>query len=179
MVIESNLDKSIVESGDLLIWGYASTKDSNNKIENFFSNVVQYLTHSEYGHLGIAWKTDTGLYVVEARIPEIKITPILRNYCFHRIEMGIEWDQDCLDWLLDKVGCKYSIVDAIRAFFGKKTLDNNRWQCAELVKDFYARIGIDLGEVCTPKEIVNAAQRHRNPSIQLITDNHKCNTCNF
>lgn len=146
-----------VSSGDLLIW----KNDELNFISNFLTKAVRFLTSSEWGHVGIAWRTHDGLkdtlFVIEATIPRIQVRmihPLEQVFC---VRTGVDWSPWGRDFLLKTVGLRYSLSDAIRAYYGI-TLDNenDRWQCAELAYDFYVdHCGLHLPKEYQPGQLVD------------------------
>ena len=81
--------------------------------------------------------------------------------------MNVDWNDDSLNFLLSKVGEEYSVLDAIRGYFGKPS-DDNKWQCVELADAFYRNYGIDVGDVYTPSTLVEAILSQRDTSITRI-----------
>jgi hypothetical protein len=141
-----------IRSGDLLVWSHGS----GGLINGIILTTIKLFTLSEYVHVGVAWKTAGRLFVVEATLDGVKISPLSKKGSFFHIPMNLKWtkEYDCL--LLSKIGEPYSIHDAITGYLGiLKPGSNDAWQCAELVHSFYAHIGLDLGNAHTPTKIVN------------------------
>lgn len=142
-----------IKTGDMLIW----SKDSRSLLSNLFLKLIRLATMSEYAHVGTALWLEGRLYVVEATIPMVRLAPIRDDEEFYFISMDVNWNRQAEDFLLDKVGLFYSILDSIRAQFGITTARDDKWQCVEISNYLYKELGIDLGDVFTPSKIVEAA----------------------
>lgn len=160
----SNL-RSKIRSGDLLAWSQDPNK--NGKIFRFLP-IVRFLTASDFGHVGIAYVKEDGVYVYEATMPEVKLRKIDDSETFYCCSMKFEWSDSAKEWLDDKLGCKYSVLDGIRAYLGIVTKRDDRWQCAELARDFYCENGIDLNCHPTPTAVVNEAMFQRSATLVKI-----------
>lgn len=140
-----------IQSGDLLIW---AGNNGGNK-SSFYLKLVRLLTMSDYGHVSVAWRTPEGLFHVEATQPCIResvITPEDDFYCIH---MGLKLQEQALARFFDdKIGLKYSIQDAICAYFGLTLKDDRRYQCVELANLFYRSVGINFGKVYVPGKFI-------------------------
>lgn len=149
-----------IQSGDLLGW----RRNSHNSTSDFLIHAIRIATASKYGHVGIAWRCHDGvddeLLVIEATIPKIQVCRITPDADFDCVPMGIEWNRQGKDFLVDKIGEPYGILDALRGGLGKTVENDNRWQCAELAHCFYQSYDIDLGEVLTPGGIISSAEKH-------------------
>jgi len=144
--------RSSIQSGDLLVWSRTKLRSLNDlKLK-----AVQIMTQSSYDHVGIAWNIGNRLMVVEARPPEIRIYPLSRLTPFYYVHMGIKWQDEYTEYLLNHIGDKYSLWEVLTAYFNRNTSDNE-WQCAEFVKDFYQHAGLKLDFGYTPKSIVESA----------------------
>jgi len=169
IVSTSQLDA--VQSGDLLAW--SDTSHWNDTETDWWGRlilmIVRGFTFSEYGHVGIAYRNEEGLYVLEATQPYIRFTRIIEGSVFYHLPMGIEWQESYLDILKEKIGTRYSVLDAIRGYLGMAVDDNNRWQCVELSNYSYLKMGIDLkvGRL-TPSNIVKAALLWSKKGLFLI-----------
>lgn len=146
-----------IRNGDLLMWS-----ESNDKV-GFFSGLllklVRLMTMSDYGHVGIALWLNNELFVIEAVSPRIRLMPLKRAKSFYHVPVHIDWKKEYKDWLLDKVGIPYSFADALRAYFGKEVLYDERMQCVELANEFYKFTGLDFrAERLTPGKFVDAVQ---------------------
>ena len=140
-----------IKSGDLLIWN----KGAGGYINNASLFIIKLFTLSEYVHVGIAWKIASRVFVIEAAMDGVKITPLSKRHEFFHMPMGIKWFKTYDSFLLDKVGDVYSIQDAVRGYLGLFVDTEDRaWQCVELAVSFYKHTGLDLGDVYTPAKLV-------------------------
>lgn len=155
-----------IKSGDLLIWD----KGSGSLISNFLINLVRFFTRSEYGHVGIAWKVNKRLFVIEAVIPHVRIIPLSSKDVFYHVPMSIEWSEESESFLLSKVGLEYSIIDCINAYIGRTSTDMNKWQCAELACEFYRYSGIDIKRAYEPGLLVKTILAAIDTKIILISN---------
>ena len=153
-----------IESGDLIVW-------SNDNVKGFkaiMSHLIRFGTRSEYNHVGIAcWMEDT-LYVLEAKKPVVRLIPLPEDESIYHIPLGIEWKSCYTQRLLDYEGSKYSTGDAVKAFLKMKLDDDSRFQCAELVTDFYNNLGMNLENTDTPSLLVKEIMKKRNVPIYFI-----------
>lgn len=143
-----------IQTGDLLVWSDG----------NIWMDFVRLMTLSNYGHVSIAWRFGdqfSDLYHVEANVPKIRYQRITDDRKFYVIPMRKHFKRDVdLFFFDDKVGLKYSFMDAIRAYLGVSLAADDRWQCAELAHAFYLHHGVDLKKAFTPSKIVEAALAH-------------------
>lgn len=157
-------DRSTIKSGDLLIW----KKSKFSKTSNFYLNIIRFFTRSEYAHVAIAWRLDGRLFAVEATQPLLRVSPIKMLDEFYHVPMNVKWDSRSEAWLVDKVGLKYSLLDAVRAYLGITVEDDSRYQCAELANEFYKEHGIDLGNAYTPSLVVSNALEKTHTALNYI-----------
>lgn len=150
IIRESEID--IVKSGDLLIW----SRDERSFVSNFFLNGIRALTRSEYAHTAPAWRMEGKLFVVEPTIPIVRISHVKPGQTIYHIPVAdhIDFNEKSEEWLLDKDGKTYSLIDCVNAYIGVTLNSDDRWQCAELCKEFYLLHGIDLGDAYTPARVV-------------------------
>lgn len=146
-----------IQSGDLLAWD----GETGGLWDQIATKFVRFFTMSEYGHVGIAYVVANTVFALEATIPKILLRPIVKQhetYDVYVVPMNITWSDEMLKMMLNYVDCDYSFMDCIRAYLGITTSKDDNWQCAELVDDFYKRIGIELNpDKMTPSGIVKAA----------------------
>lgn len=168
MVHPPTMSLTDIQQGDLLAWSH----NSYNSLSNFLIRAIAYMTHSEFGHVGIAWRSHDGisdeLFVVEATIPKIHISRATENRDLYCVPMRVEWGEQNKRFLLDKIGLPYSIADGIRAYFGRPAKRDDRWQCAELAHAFYKESGILLPAQFTPSQVVSNAQRHLDTPVYRV-----------
>lgn len=146
--------RSRIQTGDMLAWGEAYGEKRFSVLK-----LIRLFTISEYGHISIAWRREDGLYHVEAVRPFIRIAKIKDDAAFYVLPMSNVLKKPVdMDFFHDKIGLKYSVLDALRAYFGMVALKDDKWQCAELAQEFYETQGIDLRAPSpTPAHIVKAA----------------------
>ncbi len=158
--------KEYIKTGDLLVWGADNTGPALGRV---FSYLVRLFTVSNYSHVGIAFVLSKRLFVIEAKRTGVVITPLSDRDVFYHIPMGIDADRDVEDFLISKVGCKYSFTGLFRGFFFNEAnhMDSN-YQCAELVNEFYKRCGIDLDGAYTPRKIVDAVMSKSACGLRLV-----------
>lgn len=156
-----------ITSGDLLAWSVAP---DNNWLSNILLTIIKFFTSSKIGHVGIAWKTHKRLLVVEATIPFVKAVNVSKREKFYWIPVNTKWTSDHGNHLLSYLGCSYSVIDCINAYFGITHPSDARWQCAELCNDFYDKVGIPLLSEDIPNEVVEAALKINGGIIYLVED---------
>lgn len=140
-----------IKSGDLLIW---SGDDIEGKSQ-FYLKLVRFATMSDYGHISIAWRKEDSLYHVEATQPYIDVTRVNPNQPFYHIPMPVcPTEEQMLSFFEDKIGLKYSFVDAVCGYLGITLKDRKRWQCVELCNHFYKSLGLDFGEIYVPNKFI-------------------------
>ncbi len=151
-----------IKSGDLIAWS-----SGGSGLASFFDNIIRIFTESEYTHVAIAWWQGDRLFVIEAIPPKVRVYPLSGRLPFYHIPMNIDWNENMVKYLLEKVGQPYSYFEAIKAYFTKPD-NNNTWECAELCTDFYANIGINFGDAFTPAKLVQDALASRNTDLKYI-----------
>lgn len=152
-----------IKSGDLLAW---STKGVHGFMD-IVTNIIRFVTQSEYEHVGIAWVISGRIFVIEAAFPNVRIRPLKPHTPFYIVPMNIEWDQTKEEFLLSKIGASYSVWKAITSVFVKLPI-NQEWQCAQLAAEFYKSCNIDLGDSSTPADIVEQALGYSPFGLKLI-----------
>lgn len=138
-VFEKDRESNIL-TGDLIAWDYYPY----SSISNALIKSIARMTGSGFGHVGVAWRLQGELFVIEATLPKIQVAWLgnQKNYCY--IPMGINPPDVAMEFLKTKVGLEYSIVDAWRSYVGKVVEDDESYQCAELCSEFFHACGIDL-----------------------------------
>lgn len=154
-----------IQSGDLLAW----STDNASLSSKILTTLVRFFTLSEFSHVGIAYREDGRLYVLEATIPKIQLRLLSERKGFYYVPMRVAWESSYEPFLKHYIGKKYSILDCIRGYLGKTDISDDRWQCAELCNDFYKHIGIDLQDNYTPAKLVKAAMSRVRSSILYIS----------
>jgi hypothetical protein len=62
---------------------------------------------------------------------------------------------------------------AIKAYFSKNDHTNDDWICVDYVKYFYESVGIDIGTVHTPSDVVTNVIRNLNKSLHYVENKVK------
>ena len=142
-----------IKSGDLLVWN----KGAGNLLDTVSLFLIKLFTLSEYVHVGIAWRVAGRLFVIEATMGGVRITPLSKRAEFFHLPMGIKWLKSYDSFLLDKVGNSYSIMSVIKGYLGLYVNTKDaKWQCVELANSFYKYTGIDFNDIFTPAKLVTA-----------------------
>lgn len=150
----SCLVRDSIKSGDLLVWD-----QSPGNTESLWIKLVRLFTVSDFGHVSVALREGPTLLHIEATMPRIRKTEVPHNQRFYVIPMSnLIGDNPNMSFFDDKIGLKYSIPDALRAYLGLSVKRDNRWQCAELTYEFYLSQGFDLApKRLTPSKLVASA----------------------
>lgn len=140
--------KDYIESGDLLAWSGHS----------FFSRMIKLFTESSITHVGIAYKVNTELFVIESiegtgvrlfplhrRIPFFWIKPIPREY---------HWNSIIKETALKRIGEEYSLWGCLKALFKKSLKKDKYWQCAEFASYILSLMGYSTNGYNTPHTLV-------------------------
>lgn len=156
--------RSQIKTGDLLAWssgGWRSWHDIQ-------VNLVRIFTRSEFSHVGIALVGAGRVFVLEAVGAGVRLFPLSRALPFWWIRRRAELGTEAVDFAFDRLGDRYSRLQAIRAFFGTLTSgEDDRWQCAEYVLGILEADDEVLTNVATPTGVVQAAARDWGP-IHLV-----------
>lgn len=145
--------KSLIKSGDILAFSHVGWRNWHDiKV-----NLVRIFTMSEYSHVATAYIKNGDLFVIEAVMPVVKLTPLFSMGDFYWISMGLPWKQETEKYALSKLGEKYSEWQAIESLFDQPPKDN-LWECAELVKAIAGADGFALESKPTPSKIVKELQ---------------------
>lgn len=126
-----------IKTGTILAW---SEGGKWNSWRNIQFNLIKMFTMSEYNHVGIAYVTDGRVFVVESVVPDIRIYPLSKELPCYLIQTDLEFNQADVEYMLSKVGMKYSKWEAIKALFTKDTNHPQKWQCAKFVNDVLSRV---------------------------------------
>lgn len=140
-----------IRSGDLLVW--SSPVDGKGGI---WLKIVRFFTVSDFGHVSVALREGNDLKHIEAVIPHIRVVSVPKNSEFYVLPMSqVIGENPDMGFFDDKIGDRYSLYDAVRAYFGISTRFDDRWQCAELTEAFYQSHGIDIDlKYLTPSRLV-------------------------
>ena len=158
---------SDIKTGDLLIW----TGDNSGGKGDFYLKLVRFFTMSDYGHVSTAWKIGETLYHVEATQPEIALNRVSFDQTFYHIPMCLEIENSHMqEFFGDKLGLKYSFIDAVCGYLGITLQDEDKWQCVELCNHFYKFMGLDVGEIYVPNKFIRAVmEKTGQPMIRYST----------
>jgi len=146
-------DRSNVQTGDLIAWS-GVTKDKSS----LWLNLVRLGTMSNYGHVSVAWRIGPELYHYEATMPRIRVTKITDQAQFYFLPISKYLSKPAdQSFFADKIGLRYSLLDAFRAYLGLTVHDDHRYQCAELSKQFYSSQGLEVHpKRLTPSGLIDA-----------------------
>lgn len=153
--------RSNIQCGDLLVW----SNDEYSLKSDLYLNLIRFATRSEFAHTAVAWRLGGHLMAVEATQPVVRLNPVREWDSFYHIPMNINWSVESEEFLLHRVGCVYSFMDAYRAYVGRTVENDDRYQCAELCKEFYELHGTNLGTILTPSAIVKQALQLKNTAL--------------
>lgn len=153
-----------VKTGDIL----AFTGPKVGSRTHFFAYLVRLFTMSEYSHVGIAYKMENRLYLLEAQVPEVRITPMGDRGNYYLIPMNVKVPQTVVDSLLREVGEEYSIMEALRSYFGLNNFKDKKWICTEYVKYYLDMMGVELKKVKTPSDVVKGLLNLHSKSLIYV-----------
>jgi len=122
-----------IRSGDLLAWSGRSVG----------ARLIRHWTGSEITHIGLAWRAGGRLFTLEA-LPGIGVQMRLLSHalpCWWLPVRASDWAA-AEEYALGELGRGYSWLDAIRAGLGLEPKRFNGAQCAEYVREVYARAGL-------------------------------------
>lgn len=168
-----------IKTGDLLAWSHGGFADWHD----FQVLLVRAFTRSEYSHVGLALVGAGRIFILEAVGAGVRLWPLSRELPFYWIArtapsptdpalppLPRELGPEAVDFAFDRLGDRYSKLQAIRAFFGSLRLgEDDIWQCAEYVLSILKADGEVLTNVATPTGVVKAAARDWGP-IHYVTD---------
>lgn len=119
-----------IKSGDVLFWSNTSITCFSDLIDRF----IMFATNSKYYHVGVAWVVGGRVLVIESVITGVRIYPLSNELPVDIAFMPDYWNNAIEEFVLSHVGDKYSVVDAVKAFFNiLKNGKDLKWECAELV----------------------------------------------
>ena len=135
-----------IKSGDVLGWTHRKW-NSWYDLKVMFVRLAQM---SEYSHVGIALVEDGRVWVLEAVTPLVRKVPLSDDLpCYVVTGNGLTPEQRLK--ALSMVGkAKYSQWEAVKAFFGKNTLEDDRIECAEFVVEV---LGLSCKAI--PSEVID------------------------
>lgn len=165
---EKTMHIADVCSGDLLAW----SRNPYSSFSDLLIRMIAFATRAPYGHVGIAWRCHDGigdeLIVIEATLPKIQISRATEDRHFYCVPMNVDWQSENKDFLVEKIGLPYGLMDALRAFLGKRLESDEKWQCAELAHAFYNESGIVLPNDFTPGKLIQNAVKFTGSEIYRV-----------
>lgn len=153
--------RSQINQGDLLVWANSS--------------LIQVVTRSKYTHTATALKLGTRIYAFEASLGGVRFYPMSNKKDFYHVPMGIDWKDEYTDYCEARIGEPYSIFSAAMSILIKPKV-NSKWQCSELTKHIYQRIGFELNGDTTPDGLVQDIMNLGYPMYKIINDRKGSNT---
>jgi hypothetical protein len=127
--------------------------------------LIRYFTRSEYAHVGVAWRLEGQLFVVEATSPVVRISPVRDDENFYWIPTGVGLSDDAKAFITETIGLRYSLLDAIRAYMGWTVERDGSWQCVELAQEIYSLCELDIKSRLVPSDFVKAVAENRDSSV--------------
>lgn len=121
--------RPMIRSGDLLAWSHIGW----GSIHALELQAIRIFTRSEYVHVGVALEHYGRVLVIEATVPEVRISVLSNKLPVHWFGGGLRdpWDDAVETRAMEIVGAPYSKWEAIKGFLGKAKASNGYWQCAE------------------------------------------------
>lgn len=156
-----------LRTGDVLAWKH----DHRSKLSNLFIEAIRFVTGGNYGHVALVVVIFGIPFVIEASLPLVRISLVRPEEEVFYIPLPKRPDQTVLSFFLDLVGLDYGIMDALRAAFGKVSKRDDKWQCAEMLIEYFKQMEYDL-PVCedTPDAVVQMLCSHFGVVPELITE---------
>ena len=152
-----------IRSGDLLVW----SSDKNSKMSNFLIKGIRFFTSSSYGHIAIAVWHNNELQLLEATNPRVRLAVLGLDEEVWHMNVSVTFTDQSKEFLFSKIGMLYSFWDALRGFLGLTLKRDDRYQCAEIVNDFYALHGIELNAY-TPEKLIHRLLEVTEASISRV-----------
>ena len=138
--------RSSIKSGDQLFF---TGSGNGGLINKAIFLIIQFMTRSRFGHVGIAYVTGDRVFVVEAVTPRVQLIPLSMKGDFVHIDMsGVFQRFSLLDEqkLLDTIGHRYGTINAVRSAFLKPSTTDSLF-CSQMSIDFIKDTrGKDYGE---------------------------------
>ena len=149
-----------IRSGDLLAFARNS----------WTSSVIRIFTRSTYSHVGVAWVTGGRVFILESvGHGGTRIFPLSLSGDFYLLPLRAPWTPSVEEFALENVGIRYSVLDAILAYFGRLPRGSMR-ECAAYALEIYRRACVDLGDRATPDAVVLEAQKRRAVETIFVTN---------
>jgi hypothetical protein len=152
-----NEARPLIRSGDVI----ATTHKDWNSLYDLMVMAVRVGTMSEFCHVGLVWEVGGRLFVIEAVTPKVRLVP-LSHFApagFYWLPLDTPISDPELEHAMSKVGvAEYSRWQAILGGLKRLSIGtDDSAQCAEFVIECRRLSGVDLGDVATPAEVVEAA----------------------
>ena len=139
-----------LQNGDLIFW----RGDVPGKVMSYL-NLVRFATLSDFGHVSIAWPNADGPCHVEATTPKIHYVTLPQDAEVFVTPLRLGLDNATMaNYFADKIGKRYSVLDAVRGYLGLTSAEPDRWQCAELAEDFLNTHGVSMRGGTTPSRLL-------------------------
>lgn len=132
-----------IRSGDIISFVHG---------DKIAGKVVQIATRMPDTHVAIAWVTSGRVYVFEAVQPLVRIFPLSKLLPFYWLNINVGLTDGALELANSVVGNRYSLADCWRSVTGETTSDD-RWQCAELVREILRWNGLTVDCPAIPGEL--------------------------
>jgi hypothetical protein len=160
--------RDAIRSGDLLAFSHRRWRSWTDwKIQG-----VRLAQQSEYAHVGIAVVFGKRIWVIEAVKPVVRIVPLSLLLPAYWIHMSVDWTEEVDTYAMSFIGkAFYSEWEAVMAFIGLNSRDNDAWECGELVKAIYHKCGIILPGRDIPADIMNDVLQQGKGMVLLTKDN--------
>lgn len=155
-----------IKTGDILAWSHGGNW---NSWKNLQLNLIRMSTMSEYTHVGIAYVMDGRVFIIEAVIPEIRISILSKELPCFLLKTPFEFKDEHKEKLLSKVGLPYSKWEAIKSVFTKDTNGQSVWECAKLVNQTLKDFDIGFDDMHdTPSNVVRYLQEKHGCELLFI-----------
>lgn len=140
-----------IKTGDLIAFSGGSWTNWHD----IQVNLVRMATRSEYSHVAIAWVVLERVMLLEAVGAGVRIYPLSNDLPCYWIPRSHSLNTVALEAAFSIIGQKYSKWEAIKSFFGKVKIGEDKlWECAEFVMHIYAKQGEVLDCLPTPTDVV-------------------------
>lgn len=178
--------KDNIKPGDLLVW---SRPQFQTTLGKWISNIIRFFTMSDFYHTAVVTEvTDDDVFQIEATWPEVFEGGVKNRTPFFHIPMNVKVTDEDLEFIRSFLGQKYSLFEAVMAYFGFLRRDKS-WICTEFSAKFYNRVIGDkfndllveedygdtykAGRMATPSEFVKTVLANFDTSMVLVTPDKK------
>lgn len=148
-----------IKSGDLLVWSHRGIRS----FYDFKIWLIRLFTQSEYTHVGIAWVINGRVFVLESVTPVPRIVPLRNLLPCYVINTGINWTDQVERKALEYIGNAhigtYSQLEAVKAYLGLNSKQNNALQCVEYAKTILSEAGLQFQGKDVPADMVLELQQ--------------------